>query len=71
MLMKPEYDGQITYNFAEFCADYGHPAGQLFTFEVTHHAVTYVYADVAGSIRGDEVVFCLDESDLVHTRKAH
>ena len=71
MLMKPEYDGQITYNFDEFCADYGHPAGQLFTFEVTHHAVTYVYADVAGSIRGDEVVFCLDESALVDTRKAH
>lgn len=71
MLMKPQYDGQIAYDFEEFCADYGHPAGQLFTFEVTHNAVTYVYADVPGTIHGDEVVFCLEESDLVHTRKAH
>ena len=65
------YDGQITYDFKEFCDDYGHPAGQMFTFEVTHNAVTYVYADVVGTIRGGEVVFRLTKDDLVLTRKAH
>jgi hypothetical protein len=65
------YDGQISYDFKEFCNDYGHPAGQLFTFEVTHNAVTYVYADVVGTIRGSEVVFSLSGDDLVLTRKAH
>jgi hypothetical protein len=64
-------DGQITYDFNEFCKDYGHPTGRLFTFEVTHNAVTYVYADVIGTVRGGEVVFCLNGSDLVDTRKAH
>lgn len=64
-------DGQIAYDFDEFCNDYGHPAGQMFTFEVTHNAVTYVYADVIGTVRGSEVVFCLNEDDLVLTRKAH
>jgi hypothetical protein len=63
-------DGQITYDFKEFCDDYGHPAGQMFTFEVTHNSVTYVYADVIGIIRGGEVVFSLTEDDLVLTRKA-
>jgi len=64
-------DGQIAYDFDEFCDDYGHPAGQMFTFEVTHNAVTYVYADVIGTIRGSEVVFCLNGDDLVLTRKAN
>ena len=65
------YDGQIAYNFEEFCKDYGHPAGQMFTFEVTHKAVTYVYADVIGTVCDGEVVFCLNGDDLVLTRKAH
>jgi hypothetical protein len=43
----------------------------MFTFEVTHRAITYVYADVIGQVEGDEVVFSLDASDLVQTRKAH
>jgi hypothetical protein len=64
-------DGQITYDFNEFCKDYGHPTGRLFTFEVTHNAVTYVYADVIGTVCDGEVVFCLNGSDLVDTRKAH
>jgi hypothetical protein len=64
-------EGQIAYDFDEFCKDYGHPTGQMFTFEVTHSAVTYVYADVIGTIRGSEVVFSLNEDDLVQTRKAH
>lgn len=64
-------DGLITYDFEEFCDDYGHPAGRLFTFEVTHDAVTYIYADVIGTVRGNEVVFCLNAEDLVLTRKAH
>jgi hypothetical protein len=71
MQAESRYDGQITYDFKEFCEDYGHPAGQMFTFEVTHNAVTYVYADVIGTIRGSEVVFCLNVDDLVLTRKAH
>ena len=71
MQTESMYDGQITYDFKEFCDDYGHPAGQMFTFEVTHNSVTYVYADVIGIIRGGEVVFSLTEDDLVLTRKAH
>jgi hypothetical protein len=66
-----EFDGQIAYDFDEFCSDYGHPAGQMFTFEVTHNATTYVYADVIGTIRDGEVVFHLNGDDLVLTRKAH
>jgi hypothetical protein len=38
---------------------------------VTQGAVTYVYADVIGLVQGDEVIFSLDASDLVQTRKAH
>lgn len=43
----------------------------MFTFELTQGAVTYVYADVIGLVQGDEVIFSLDASDLVLTRKAH
>jgi hypothetical protein len=71
MQTESMYDGQITYDFNEFCKDYGHPTGRMFTFEVTHNAVTYVYADVIGTVRDGEVVFCLNGSDLVDTRKAH
>jgi hypothetical protein len=71
MRVDSEYDGQIAYDFDEFCKDYGHPAGRMFTFEVTYNAVTYVYQDVIGTICGGEVVFCLNGDDLVQTRKAH
>jgi len=71
MQVGTRYDGQIAYDFEEFCRDYGHPAGQMFTFEVTHNAITYVYEEVIGTIRGGEVVFCLNGDDLVRTRKAH
>ncbi len=71
MQAPSHHDGQIAYDFDEFCEDYGHPEGQMFTFEVTHNAVTYVYSEVIGTIRGAEVIFCLDEADLVLTRKAH
>lgn len=64
-------DGQIVYEFEAFCRDYGHPAGQLFTFEVTHNAATYVYADVIGTVHDGMVVFDLYSDDLVATRKAH
>ena len=43
----------------------------MFTFEVTHNAVTSVYADVIGTVCDGEVVFCLNGDDLVQTRKAH
>lgn len=71
MRAESECDGEIAYDFDEFCKDYGHPAGRMFTFEVTHNAVTYVYADVVGTVCGNEVVFSLNETDLVTTRKAH
>ncbi len=71
MQADPEILGQISYDYDEFCRDYGPPAGRLFTFELTQGAVTQVYADVVGFVRGDEVIFRLDESDLVQTRKAH
>jgi hypothetical protein len=64
-------DGQIIYDFEEFCEDYGHPQGQLFTFEVTCNAVTYVYAGVAGVVRAGKVIFELNGDDLVCVRKAH
>jgi hypothetical protein len=66
-----EIDGQIAYDLEEFCKDYGHPAGQSFTFEVTCNAVTYVYADVVGTVYAGEVIFDLNGDDLVYKRKAH
>jgi hypothetical protein len=71
MRAAPECDGRIAYDLQEFCKDYGHPAGRLFTLEVTHDAVTYIYADVPGAVRGNEVIFDLHGEDLVDTRKAH
>ena len=70
-MFLPDSDGEITYDLDEFCKDYGHPAGQLFTFEVTCDAVTYVYARVVGTVRTGEVVFELSGDNLVCTRKAH
>jgi len=66
-----DVDGQIAYDLDEFCKDYGHPQGKSFTFEVTCDAVTYVYADVVGSVRAGKVVFELSSEDLVRTRKAN
>lgn len=71
MRTASDQDGQIAYDLEEFCKDYGHPAGQLFTFEVTCNAVTYVYANVAGIVHASKVVFDLNGDDLVDTRKAH
>ena len=71
MQTASEYDGQIAYDLEEFCKDYGHPSGQLFTFEITCNAVTYVYANVAGTVHASKVVFDLNGDDLVDTRKAH
>jgi hypothetical protein len=68
---RAELDGQIVYDFAEFCRDYGHPTGLLLTFEVINNAVVYVYADVTGEIYGDQVVFDLTSENLVDMRKAH
>lgn len=68
---RPGFDGQIAYNSDEFYKDYGHPQGQLFTFEITCDAVTYVYADVVGTVRGEKVIFELRSENLVCTRKAH
>ena len=45
MQTASEYDGQIAYDLEEFCKDYGHPSGQLFTFEVTCNAVTYAFIE--------------------------
>lgn len=67
----PDIDGQITYDLEEFCNDYGRPEGRLFTFEVTCGAVTYVYADVVGTVHAGEVIFDLNGEDLVCTRKVH
>lgn len=64
-------DGQIAYDFDEFCRDYGHPQGRSFTLEVTRDAVTYVYADIVGTVNAGKVVFDLNSEDLVRTRKAH
>ena len=64
-------DGQIAYDLDEFCRDHGNPLGKAFTFEVTADAMTYVYADVVGVVRGGKVIFELSRADLVSTRKAH
>jgi len=66
-----EIDGQIAYDLEEFCKDFGHPRGRLFTLEVTCDAVTYVYADVAGTVQAGRVIFELNGEDVVCTRKAH
>jgi len=70
-MQTAEYDGQIAYDLEEFCKDYGHPSGQMFTFEITCNAVTYVYANVIGTVRASKVIFDLSGEDLVSTRKAH
>jgi hypothetical protein len=64
-------DGQIAYDLEEFCREYGHPDGRLFTFEITCDAVTYVYANVAGIVHASKVIFELNSDDLVDTHKAH
>lgn len=66
-----QLDGQIAYDFEEFYREHGHPEGQLFTLEVTSDAVTYVYAEIAGTLRDGKVIFELCRGDLVSTRKAH
>lgn len=66
-----DIDGQIAYDLEEFCNDYGNPLGRSFTFEVTCDAVTYVYADVVGTVRAGKVIFELNSEDLICTRKAH
>ena len=66
-----DVDGQIAYDLEEFCNDYGNPCGRLFTFEVTCDAVTYVYADVVGTVRDGEVIFELNSEDLIRMSKAH
>ena len=71
MSAPPDFDGQIAYELDEFRKDYGDPAGQLFTFEITCNAMTYVYANVAGEVRSGQVVFDLSGDDLVGTRKSH
>ncbi len=64
-------DGQIAYDLEDFCKEYGHPRGRSFTFEVTCDAMTYVYADVVGTVSAGQVLFDLNTEDLVCTRKAH
>ncbi len=71
MRAASDCDGQITYDLEEFCKDYGHPEGQLFTFEITCNAVTYVYANVPGTVRARQVIFDLDGDNLIDARKAH
>jgi len=66
-----DFDGQIAYDLDEFCKDYGHPQGQLFTLEVTCDAVTYVFLGLVGTVRAGEVIFELNCEDVVCTRKAH
>ena len=71
-MRRSDMDGQIAYDLDEFCKDYGHPQGKSFTFEVTTcDAVTYVYADVVGSVRAGKVIFEFSSEDLMCTRKAH
>lgn len=71
MQASSELDGQVIYDFAEFCRDYGHPSGLSVTFEVTNKSVIYVYAGVIGEVSNDKVVFDLNRENLVDTRKAH
>ena len=71
MRAPSECDGQIVYELDEFRRDYGDPAGQLFMFEITCNATTYVYANVVGEVSSGKVVFDLNREDLVSTRKTH
>ena len=63
--------GQIAYDLEEFCKEYGHPQDRSFTFEITCDAVTYVYADIVGTVRAGKVLFDLNSEYLVNTQKAH
>jgi hypothetical protein len=71
MRIELEQDGQVAYDLEEFCKDYGHPAGRLFTVEITCDSTTYVYTNVVGTVRASKVIFDLNGEDLVGTRKAH
>jgi len=66
-----EHDGQVAYDLDDFRRHHGDPTGQAFTFEVTTNAITYVYANVTGTIRADKVVFDLYCDDLVEMQRAH
>jgi hypothetical protein len=66
-----EHDGQVAYDLDDFRRHHGDPTGQAFTFEVTANAITYVYANVTGTIRANKVVFDLYCDDLVEMQRAH
>ena len=71
MRIANERDGQVTYDLDDFRRHHGDPTGQSFTFEVTTNAVTYVYAEVTGTIRANKVIFDLCCDDLVDMQRAH
>jgi hypothetical protein len=71
MRKELEPDGQIAYDLEEFCRDHGHPAGRLFTVEITRDSTKYVYTNVVGTVRASRVIFDLNGEDLVGTRKAN
>ena len=66
-----EQDGQVAYDLDDFRQHHGDPMGQSFTFEITTNSITYVYANVTGTIRADKVVFDLYGEDLVEMQRAH
>lgn len=66
-----EVDGEIAHDLEEFLNDYRDPCGRPFIFEVTCNAVTYVYADILGTVLADQVIFELNSKDPVCTHKAH
>jgi hypothetical protein len=66
-----EQDGQVAYDLDDFRRHHGDPTGQSFTFEITTNAITYVYANVTGTIRANKVVFDLYGDDLVDMQRAH
>jgi hypothetical protein len=70
-MRRSDVDSQIAYDLEEFCEDFGHPRGKSFTFEVTCDAVTYVYADIVGTVQARKMIFEFNSENIVCTRKAH
>lgn len=66
-----DIDGQVAYALEESWKDYENPQGRLFTFEGTYDAVTYVSADIVGTVCAEEVNVELNSEDLVSVRNAH
>jgi hypothetical protein len=71
MQVESRIHGVISYDLAEFLNEYGHPAGKTLRVEVTYNGTTYIYDEVVGEIRENEVVIELAAGKFVGERYLH